>query len=128
MTRVRVLIVDDSEDAASTLATLMEMSGYEVRTACDGLAALQTADAWQPQIAILDIDMPVMDGIESARQLRRRLPEVILVSLTGHPNLRARALLGRAGFNLSFEKGVAFSAMRRALESAVQAAGLGKPS
>jgi CheY-like chemotaxis protein len=125
---MRVLIVDDNEDAASTLATLMEVSGYEVRTACDGLAALQTADAWRPQIVILDIDMPVMDGIEAARQLRRRLPEVILVSLTGYPNLRGRALLGRAGFNLFFEKGVAFSAMRRALECAVQAAGLGKAS
>jgi len=68
---LRVLVVDDNRDAAETLSDLATLWGCEVRTAHDGEAALRIAEAYRPQVVLLDISMPGMDGYEVARRLRR---------------------------------------------------------
>lgn len=81
----RVLVVDDHHDAASTLAILFELAGHEVRIAHDGLQALDMAHRFAPQVGILDISLPRLDGHELARRLRREPPQPprALVALSG---------------------------------------------
>jgi signal transduction histidine kinase/CheY-like chemotaxis protein len=92
----RVLIVDDNTDAAAMLRVLLEGAGYEVRTAADGMAALEMLEGFVPDVALLDIGLPGMDGYELAGRLRAdvRLAGLRLVALTGYgrePD-RARAI------------------------------------
>jgi PAS domain S-box-containing protein len=84
--RGRVLVVDDNVDAADTLAVLLEAAGYNVRTAVDGVRALRTLDTFTPDVAILDIGLPGMDGYELARRFRAepRAARTRLVALTGY--------------------------------------------
>src|SRR6478609_3119755 len=69
---LRVLVVDDLVDAAESLAILLRKLGYDVRTAHDGLAALQTAADFYPQAILLDLAMPRLNGFHVAKQLRER--------------------------------------------------------
>jgi len=84
--RGRILIVDDNVDAAETLARMLESCGYEVRTASHGTAALGMLDDFVPELAILDIGLPGMDGYELARRLRAdaRAAGLRLIALTGY--------------------------------------------
>ena len=95
----RILVVDDNADAASTLADLLQMVGYEVRCAGDGEAALALLEDYVPDLALLDIGLPGMDGYQLARRLRAdpRMAKARLVALTGYgrDNDRARALQAR---------------------------------
>ena len=71
--RRRILVADDNHDAAGSLALRLELAGHEVRTAQDGLEALAVARTFKPQVVLLDLGMPAMDGYETARHLRRLL-------------------------------------------------------
>jgi CheY-like chemotaxis protein len=97
----RVLIVDDNEDAAQSLAMLLRMLGQDVRTAPDGPTALDVAGAFQPDIAFLDIGLPGMDGYELARQLRGTpgAEAALLVALTGWGQDDDRRRSRDAGFD-----------------------------
>ncbi|HUQ51572.1 MAG TPA: ATP-binding protein, partial [Gammaproteobacteria bacterium] len=81
----KILVADDNQDAANTLAMLLRLSGHDVRTAHGGEAALTLASAFQPDIALLDIGMPDLNGYEVARQLRRTDcgKDLRLIALTG---------------------------------------------
>ena len=68
--RARVLVADDNVDAAETLALVLQLDGHDVRVARDGLEALQMAEQFRPQVALLDIGMPRLDGYETAQRLR----------------------------------------------------------
>ena len=107
----RVLLVDDSVDAAEALSMLLETLGHEVRTMHDGTSALAIVDEFRPEVVILDIGLPGMDGFALARELRK-LPstrDVLLIALTGYggdeDRLRARA----AGFDHHLVKPVSFA-------------------
>ena len=97
----RVLVADDNRDAALTLRALLELDGHEVHVAHDGQSALEIAERLQPQIAILDIGMPKLNGYEIARRIRSAAwgPGMRLVALTGwgQEGDRQRALA--AGFD-----------------------------
>jgi DNA-binding response OmpR family regulator len=67
----RILVVEDDQDIADVLQRSLRMEGYEVRTAGDGLAALDEAHGFLPDVVILDLGLPRLDGIEVARELRR---------------------------------------------------------
>ena len=113
----RILIVDDNADAAETLAAVLEAVGHEVRTAADALQALRTAAAHRPEIAILDIGLPVVDGYELARRLRQRLGEPLLIyAVTGYGQDSDRAKALAAGFGRHFVKPVETEALLRAIE------------
>jgi CheY-like chemotaxis protein len=83
--KLRILIADDNRDAAQTLAMMLAYEGHDVRTAYDGLEALAVGQLFKPDLILLDIGMPVMDGYQTARQIRERSwgRGVHLVALTG---------------------------------------------
>ena len=97
----RVLIVDDNRDAARSLALLLKRYGHVVETADDGPAGLEAARAFAPEIALLDIGLPGMDGHELARHLRadEALRDVVLVALTGYGTESDRLDALEAGFD-----------------------------
>ncbi len=103
---LRVLVVDDNADAAELLGELLVLGGYEVRTAPDGPTALEVARTFLPDVGVLDIGLPVMDGYELALRLRDRLlgtaPVLIAVSGYGQPADRERSRA--AGFSCHFVK------------------------
>lgn len=98
---LRVLVADDNRDAADSMSVLVKMWGHEVRQTYDGAAALEMAAAYRPDVLLLDISMPKMDGYQLAQQLRRqtRFTETLLVAITGWAD-KAHRLLGKeAGFD-----------------------------
>ncbi len=104
--RRRVLIVDDNRDNASSLELLLGALGQEVYTADDGPTALQLTQMYQPEIVLLDIGLPGMDGYEVARQCRRdpALDQMILVAMTGYGKDEDKRRSQEAGFNAHFVK------------------------
>jgi CheY-like chemotaxis protein len=104
----RILVVDDHHDCANSLSILLRLRGLHVRTAYDGHAAFVVADQWRPDVAILDIGMPRMDGYELARRLRAGHPgqDIVLIALTGFVGDDYRRLSTEAGFNHHFVKPV----------------------
>ena len=105
-----MLVVDDNVDAAESLAMLLRMSGHEVRTAYTGPTALEAAAAHPPDVVLLDIGLPGMDGYEVARRLRQdpRLEGVRLVAMTGYGDEADRRLAQEAGFDQHLVKPVDF--------------------
>jgi PAS domain S-box-containing protein len=100
-----VLIADDNEDAARTLAMLLEVSGHRVTVAHDGEQALARFDELQPEFVLLDIGMPRLDGYEVARRLRERAGnKPKLVALTGWGQETDKARARAAGFDQHFTK------------------------
>ncbi len=105
--KVRVLVVNDHWANVESMARLLRLYGHEVQTALRGTSALNAAKASPPDVVLLDISMPDMDGFEVARELRQILPaNVLLVALTalGLPEDRKRCL--EAGFDLHLVKPV----------------------
>jgi len=96
--RLRILVVDDNEDAAEILSELLGRAGHVVRVAHDGPQALELAETLQPDVAILDIGLPVMDGYEVAARLRARFPELNMIALTGYGQKHNRVRSRDAGF------------------------------
>jgi PAS domain S-box-containing protein len=102
----RILVVDDNVDSAESLALFLGMAGHEVRTAHDGPAALELARTYQPEVVLLDISMPGMDGYEVARRLRQEpgLEKVRLVALTGYGQDEDRRRSQEAAINFHLVK------------------------
>ena len=96
----RVLVVDDNRDAAETLAEALASRGFDARTAFDGPSALALATRFTPDVALLDIGLPVMDGYELARRLREipGLATVELVAVTGYGQDSDRQRSAAVGF------------------------------
>ena len=97
----RLLIVDDNQDAANSLAMLLRLKGHEVRVAHSGPAALEITTGYTPDVVFLDIGMPGMDGYEVARRMRQQpgLENVVLAALTGWGQKEDRRRTAEAGFN-----------------------------
>ncbi len=113
----RVLIVDDNVDAAEMLAEALDGFGYRTAVAHDGPQALQVAAEFEPQIALLDIGLPVMDGYELAGRLREQHPHLTLVALTGYGQDGDRERARGAGFNDHMTKPIDIDELARVLES-----------
>ncbi|HET9754575.1 MAG TPA: hybrid sensor histidine kinase/response regulator, partial [Myxococcales bacterium] len=96
--RLRVLVVDDNEDAALMVAETLQDMGYEVRQAGDGPGAIEAAAEFRPQAALLDIGLPVMDGYEVGRRLAAAHPGIQLIALTGYGQPSDRESSAHAGF------------------------------
>jgi CheY-like chemotaxis protein len=100
MPGLRILVADDNVDAATVLAGALELAGHAVRTAHDGAAVMAAAEAFQPDLAILDIGMPKVSGYEVARQLRDRFGgRLVLIALTGWGQDQDRRRAIDAGFD-----------------------------
>ena len=117
--RRRLLIADDNEDAAESLAALLRMEGHEVTVVNNGRDALATAGAIHPEIALLDIGMPDMNGYEVARRLRNGpLGQTLtLIAVTGWGQDRDKARALGAGFDHHFTKPIEPDALLELLRS-----------
>jgi PAS domain S-box-containing protein len=106
--RRRILIADDNRDAAQSLAMLLELEGHDVRVVHDGHAAVEAFGEFRPEVVLLDIGMPGLDGYEVARAVRQDSlgRAVKLVALTGWGQDRDKARALAAGFNHHFTKPV----------------------
>ena len=99
--RRRILVADDNSDALESLATLLELGGHEVFSAANGALALESAERHLPEVALLDIGMPKLDGYEVARRIRAQPwgRRITLVALTGWGQESDRRRSGEAGFD-----------------------------
>ncbi|HXH05658.1 MAG TPA: response regulator, partial [Vicinamibacterales bacterium] len=113
----RVLVVDDNADAAAMLQEALAALGHDVRTARDGATALREADAFQPEIALLDLGLPGMDGYELAARLRAAggtAPR--LVAVTGYGQSEDRRRSDEAGFEAHLVKPVTLDDLQETLD------------
>jgi CheY-like chemotaxis protein len=115
---LRVLIAEDERDTADTTSLLLTAWGHEVRLAYDGAAALDLAAAYEPDVLLLDIAMPKMDGCRLAQQLRRqsRFRDTLLIAMTGYADKAHRLLCEEAGFDFCLIKPVDPSTVERLLQ------------
>ena len=113
----RLLLVDDNVDAASTQAALLRILGHEVEVAYNGEAALEKAREFRPEIVLLDLGMPGMDGFEVARRLRasKEGRRVKLVAQTGWGQEEDRRRTREAGFDAHLAKPVDIASLQRLL-------------
>lgn len=81
----KILIVDDEPKVAETLDLIFSTRGYEVRTACSAEQAIEILAVWKPELAIVDVMLPRMNGIDFGIALRSNYPDCVLLLLSGHP-------------------------------------------
>lgn len=119
-TRRRILVVDDNEDSARSMSQLLKLIGHETRTANDGLEALDIAEAYRPDLILLDIGMPRLNGYETAARLRQRpwAANVILIALTGWGQQDDRRRSREAGFDHHLVKPVDMDVLEKLLSDA----------
>jgi PAS domain S-box-containing protein len=117
--KLRILVADDSEDSAQSLAMVLRLVGHDTRIARDGQEALAVADDFRPDVAVLDIDMPTLDGYETARALRQRPwgRKLVLYALTGWGQQADRLRAREAGFDSHFVKPIGPDVLARAIEA-----------
>lgn len=116
MKSIRVLIAEDNRDGADSLRQLVEAWGHQAEVAYDGQAAVMLATTFRPDVAIMDINMPVMDGYKAARLLRDAHDQVLLIAMTGTPMVETRAMARDAGFHHHFSKPIELDDLRRLLD------------
>jgi PAS domain S-box-containing protein len=116
---VRVLVVDDNVDAAESIAMLLTLEGHEVRTVYAAHDALEAVRSFRPQVVLLDIGLPDMDGYEVARQLRSQqvIEGMRLVAVTGYGQQSDRMRAREAGFDQHLVKPVDSEALHAVLDS-----------
>ncbi len=116
----RILIVDDNRDALESLAALLEMSGHEVHVAADGEAALQVAEDCTPEVVLLDLGLPKLDGYEVARRLRETPwgKAAVIIALTGWGQDEDRRRTRASGFDSHMVKPLDLDALTRMLHVA----------
>ncbi len=115
--RFRILVVDDNPDSALSMAMMLSMMGHETRTAHDGEAAVATAEAFRPQVVLLDIGLPKLNGYEVAQRIRKEEwgASMFLVAITGWGQDEDRRRSEDVGMNLHLVKPVEPSALDRVL-------------
>ena len=116
---LRVLVVEDSPDAAATLTMLLELSGHDVQTTHDGLSAITAALKYRPHVVLLDIGLPGLNDFEVAKRLRQQpsMQNVVLVAMTGYGELTARQRSREAGFDHHLVKPADFRKVQEILMS-----------
>jgi CheY-like chemotaxis protein len=115
----RILVVDDNADALDSLSRLVTLMGNEVRRANDGLEALEVARTFQPDVVLMDLGMPNLNGYDAARRLRQEPwgRELFLVATTGWGQDEDRRRTAEAGFDRHLVKPIAVASLRDVLDA-----------
>jgi len=102
----RILIVDDEAPVANLLVQALRQEGYEVAHATDGMDAMNRIQAFEPDVVIMDVMMPRLDGVQTTRLLRRNrnLRDVVIIALSARTDQPARDAMREAGANLYMRK------------------------
>ena len=116
---LKILVVDDDRDGAESLAILLQLSGHQVRLAYDGKQALTIAREFIPNVALIDLGLPVIDGFEVARLIRQEqaLNTTVLVALTGYGREDDKRDSVKAGFDHHLVKPTDFNALEQLLQT-----------
>jgi CheY-like chemotaxis protein len=119
VTKRHILIVDDNNDAADSLAMVLRMAGHDVVTAYTANSALQAAAQMRPDVIVLDIGLPEMDGYELARKMRAQpaLRGALLIALSGYGRDEDRQRGVEAGFDHHFTKPIDYQALNHVFEN-----------
>lgn len=125
----RLLVADDNADAADSLAELLELLGHEVHVAYDGRRALETAARQRPELLLLDLGMPRLDGYEVCRRVRREPwgEQMFVIALTGWGGDEDRARTAAAGFDAHLVKPADLGTVRAALSDFAARVASGRP-
>ena len=115
--KFRILVVDDSPDAAESLAIMLRLMGQDIQTAHDGVEAVQAAATFRPEVVLLDIGMPKMNGYESAQHIRQQPwgKGMALVAVTGWGQEDDKKRAIEAGFDLHLTKPIEPVALEKLL-------------
>jgi DNA-binding NtrC family response regulator len=89
MTHPKVLLVDDEKEFASALAERLQLRNYDVKTAANALEALGIVHSFQPDVVLLDLKIPGMDGIETLKAIKKYDASIEVIMLTGHGDMRS---------------------------------------
>jgi PAS domain S-box-containing protein len=121
----RILIVDDNRDSADSLAMLLELTGHEVHTAYDGAEGVETAERVRPEVVLLDIGMPKLNGYDACRRIRDQAcgKDTLLIAMTGWGQDEDRRRTEEAGFDAHLVKPVDPEALMKLLAELRVAAG-----
>jgi PAS domain S-box-containing protein len=116
----RVLVVDDNDDSAQTMAMMLELEGHRAKVAHDGREAFEVARSFKPHVVLLDIGLPEMDGFDVARRMREmpELTNAMLVAMTGYGQEDDRRRTAQAGFAHHLVKPIDPEALKRVIASA----------
>jgi CheY-like chemotaxis protein len=116
--RQKVLVVDDNLDAAASLSQLVKLFGHEVREAHDGVEAIRSADVFRPDVVLLDLGLPKLNGYDAAREIRRRAGKRALriIAVTGWGQHADRRHSAEAGFDVHLTKPVDATQLRATLD------------
>jgi two-component system response regulator CpxR len=106
MEKLKVLLVDDEAEFIKALAERLELRGMAVRLAFDGEHALRSLDDGEPEVMVLDLKMPGVDGMEVLRRVRKKYPGVRVIMLTGHGSEQDREQAMRLGAAAYLQKPV----------------------
>lgn len=114
----RIAVVEDNADSRATLESLLQLDGHEVRTAPDGLRGIKLISDWQPDVAIVDIGLPGLDGFEVAKHVRANQsnPRPFLIALTGYGFPADRLKVFSAGFDVHLVKPLKRTELNKLLE------------
>lgn len=125
---LQLLIVEDDTQAAETLAQLLRMQGYQVRIVTDGPSALRELEGHLPDVVLLDLGLPGIDGYEVARRLREQTnsKRPTVIAITGYGSDAERVRSYESGIDLHLTKPVSLTELTRFL-AAIQSAGVAKP-
>jgi len=123
---LRVLVVDDNVDTAQTLAMLLELSGHDVRTAHTGPNALEATLDYRPNVVLLDIGLPGLNGYEVAKRIRQQpvLHNIVLVAMTGYGQQTDRRISQESGFDHHLVKPTDFGKVQQILATISEKASL----
>lgn len=115
--RRRVLVVDDNQDLISSLMKLLKLAGHEVHVAADGLEAVEAAKSLEPDVILLDIGLPKLNGYEAARRIQEQHKEkhIVLVAVTGWGQEEDRRRSREAGFDTHMVKPLDFDKLKKLL-------------
>lgn len=116
MDPLRILVADDNADAATILGTLLSYCCHQVRVASNGRQALEVAKDWAPDVVVLDLEMPEMNGFAAAEAIRRETDVPVLAALSGWSGPEVESRAKEAGFDLFFCKGVSFGNLAAGIE------------
>ena len=120
---LRVLVVDDSADTADSSAVLLKLWGHDVRVARSGPEAVTVAAEFTPQVALVDLMMPGMNGYEVGRRLSQEQPNIVLIAVTGLAGEEHRRRWQETGFFIRLVKPADPEQLRQLLEALTQPVG-----
>ena len=120
--RPRVLVVDDNKDSAQTLAMMLKIMGNDIRTAHDGLEAVEKAQEYLPNVILLDLGMPKLNGYDVCRRIREQSwgSSMVIIALTGWGQAEDRQRTKEAGFDHHLVKPVDVAKLKELLDEAAK--------